>query len=536
MADTAVQSSGDTVTDGVPGGAARSDPGRSEPLPADPARPDPGRSEPLPADPIRSDPALGGRYGSCTDDELCEAIGQIYGAEMVMRRQLMEMVATYEARGAFVSDGARTMAAWLVERLGLSHFSARELARASERLGHFPGLSKMIGAGALSWDMAVAALDLADSTGQDVTLGPPAQPDTDDNSSDGAPDDFADADNPADADDPADPGDGADPDDGTGHHGGFVDFDPSGRYFLGPFEVGGLSAANLARLARRMRHMDPSRSMGAHRDRHLSWRSGSDGTWRVSGQLADVEGAVVAKALSSLAEGYGPEPETGRYESFGARCADALVELAGAVIGADAEPDRATVVIHVQDQVLSGIAGGSAEVAEGGAISGESARRLACDGRYSYVADGLNGSALGVGRTTRSIPPWLYRVLRHRDGGCRFPGCGQTRLIHAHHVRHWANGGPTDQGNLLLLCRYHHRLAHEGGWSITGDACGELRFIRPDSSVLDPRRSLPQTEVLTRLFGGDGRDGGGREDRGGAGDGGGGPGCSSPIRRPQFDG
>ncbi|MHB1488712.1 MAG: HNH endonuclease signature motif containing protein [Acidimicrobiales bacterium] len=162
-------------------------------------------------------------------------------------------------------------------------------------------------------------------------------------------------------------------------------------------------------------------------------------------------------------------------------------------------------VIHVNDHVLSGIVPGNAELAEAGGsgagfVSRASARRLACDSRYCYVADGANGSALGVGRMTRSIPAWLYRVLRHRDRGCRFPGCGQGRLIHAHHIRHWADGGPTEQGNLILICRYHHRLVHEGGWSITGDACGEVSFVRPDGTTLASRPTGPRPEVLARLF------------------------------------
>ena len=69
---------------------------------------------------------------------------------------------------------------------------------------------------------------------------------------------------------------------------------------------------------------------------------------------------------------------------------------------------------------------------------------------------------------------------RHRDQGCRFPGCERTRWTHSHHRIHWAQGGPTDLDNLITLCPHHHRLAHEGGWTIEGNPDEELRFVRPD--------------------------------------------------------
>jgi hypothetical protein len=72
---------------------------------------------------------------------------------------------------------------------------------------------------------------------------------------------------------------------------------------------------------------------------------------------------------------------------------------------------------------------------------------------------------LDVGRKTRTIPSALRRALEARDRGCRFPGCG-LRFTDAHHVTHWADGGETKLSNCLLLCHFHHRLVHEGGWSV----------------------------------------------------------------------
>ncbi|MGE0732366.1 MAG: HNH endonuclease signature motif containing protein, partial [Acidimicrobiia bacterium] len=51
-------------------------------------------------------------------------------------------------------------------------------------------------------------------------------------------------------------------------------------------------------------------------------------------------------------------------------------------------------------------------------------------------------------------------------GTCRFPGCTHRGWLDAHHQHHWADGGPTNLDNLLLLCRHHHRTVHEGGWTV----------------------------------------------------------------------
>jgi predicted restriction endonuclease len=58
------------------------------------------------------------------------------------------------------------------------------------------------------------------------------------------------------------------------------------------------------------------------------------------------------------------------------------------------------------------------------------------------------------------------RALQSRDKGCRFPGCTLHCYVDGHHVRHWAEGGETKLSNLVLLCRFHHRLVHEGGFTV----------------------------------------------------------------------
>ena len=80
------------------------------------------------------------------------------------------------------------------------------------------------------------------------------------------------------------------------------------------------------------------------------------------------------------------------------------------------------------------------------------------------------GRPIGAGRATRTVNRRLRRALEHRDRCCVVPGCGATRGLHAHHLRHWENGGLTELDNLVLVCPYHHRLHHAGGITLTGPA------------------------------------------------------------------
>jgi hypothetical protein len=41
------------------------------------------------------------------------------------------------------------------------------------------------------------------------------------------------------------------------------------------------------------------------------------------------------------------------------------------------------------------------------------------------------------------------------------------------------SGGPTDLANLVLLCRAHHRAAHEDGWRLQRDGRGRLTAAPP---------------------------------------------------------
>jgi hypothetical protein len=104
------------------------------------------------------------------------------------------------------------------------------------------------------------------------------------------------------------------------------------------------------------------------------------------------------------------------------------------------------------------------------------------------------GRPLSVGRKTRSIPPALRRALRTRDRGCRFPGCTSSCSVDAHHIEHWADGGATSLDNLVELCHHHHRLLHEGDYTVSTSGTGFV-FRRPDGRELG-RGPAPTTRLL----------------------------------------
>jgi HNH endonuclease len=93
---------------------------------------------------------------------------------------------------------------------------------------------------------------------------------------------------------------------------------------------------------------------------------------------------------------------------------------------------------------------------------------------------GARSQPLDVGRATRVVAPAQCTALTVRDGGCRSPCCDRpVAWCDAHHLRHWLQGGPTDLGNLLLLCRGHHHAVHEGGWRLHRNPDGTFTATPP---------------------------------------------------------
>jgi hypothetical protein len=211
--------------------------------------------------------------------------------------------------------------------------------------------------------------------------------------------------------------------------------------------------------------------------RHLALTRTRDGEFGLTG-LLDAEGAAtLSAALDPLAApapstAAGPDPRRP-----GQRLADALVELARrALTGGsggrlpDAGGDRPQLVVTMTlDQLRAGhdavvrLDGGLV----GEPLSGAAARRIACDAQVIPAVLGGDGEILDLGRGRRTASAAQRRALRLRDGGCVGEGCDRPPAwCEPHHIVHWADGGPTDIGNLVLLCTTHHDLVHHGRWTV----------------------------------------------------------------------
>lgn len=150
--------------------------------------------------------------------------------------------------------------------------------------------------------------------------------------------------------------------------------------------------------------------------------------------------------------------------------------------------------------------GGQSVLEDGVRVSAETSRRLACDASRVVMRHAPDGTIVEVGARTRTVPPALRRALQHRDRGCRFPGCG-LRFVEGHHVRRWANGGPTTLSNLALLCRRHHRAVHSERQSIFDSSryMTLWRWVRIHSSIWASVMKLagskrPQETIWASVF------------------------------------
>jgi hypothetical protein len=215
----------------------------------------------------------------------------------------------------------------------------------------------------------------------------------------------------------------------------------------------------------------------------------------------------------------GVEPDLGgemRSAAWRAQQADALVVIvktyldgAGVADERSGTADHYQTVIHVDAAALKG-SGGRAD------LPIDSIKRLLCDGSVVTVAEDERGKPLDVGRKQRTVSTPLKRALHARDGGCTFPGCHRRRFLDAHHLEHWVDGGETHLDNLTLLCTYHHRLLHEGGFKIEREGTEALRFVRADG------RRIPRGGYRLEDFTDDVADDPSREGL-----------CTTPVQRPQ---
>src|SRR5229473_4434155 len=225
----------------------------------------------------------------------------------------------------------------------------------------------------------------------------------------------------------------------------------------------------------------------AYERRYLHVSEPTDGMVRLDG-LLDVEGGAILR--TALNAGMLPGKDDDR--TPGQRRADALVELCrrktgGSATGAGPRPH---LVIRASLDTLLGTPGAPAgELEAGGSVPAETVRRLACDAALTRIT-GRGELEAEISRASRSIPPSTRRAVEARDRTCVAGRCDRPpQWTDCHHLQHWTQGGPTILPNLVLLCRRHHRMVHEGGWGLRRGEHGRWGLVPPVKLVAAHARS-----------------------------------------------
>ena len=385
-------------------------------------------------------------------DRLGDEIAELSAHLEAATARLLDLIREFDAREGW-NTGFRSCAAWLSWRVGLDLGAARERVRVARALGTLPRLAQALARGELSYAKVRALTRVATPETEERLLA-------------------------------------------VGRAG---------------------TADHVERIVRGWRRVDRKaeavEAARRHASRALHVYQDEDGMVTLRGRLAPEVGAVLVQALAAARETLyqrarsqagdaGPADVSSETPTMAQQQADALALLAETSLHHGIDPgapaERYQVVVHVDAPALADPDQPGQSVLEDGAhVPAETSQRLACDASRVVMQHGRDGRVVEVGARTRTIPPAIRRALHHRDRDCRFPGCG-VRFGQGHHIRHWAQGGPTTLSNLALLCRRHHRAVHEEGYQVDRQPDGELWFRRPDGQLLPevpPPRDVPDDPV-----------------------------------------
>lgn len=247
--------------------------------------------------------------------------------------------------------------------------------------------------------------------------------------------------------------------------------------------------AAVRKLARQLKDQFDQQEPPVHEEHNeLHLRDQDHGRLRFWGEL-DAEAAAQFRAMI---EPLATPATADEQRDLPQRQGDALAELLGLAIRAADLPTEAGERAHVS-MILE--RSGRARLDTGVFLSDAQFRLMACDARITPIAQSDHGHILGLGRTTRTCSARLRRLLNVRDRGCTFPNCGRPpKWCDAHHVKFWSEGGTTDLGNMVLLCKRHHRTIHHSEWEIR--MVDGIPLFYPPKSV-DPLRR-PRQNILHR--------------------------------------
>jgi hypothetical protein len=218
-----------------------------------------------------------------------------------------------------------------------------------------------------------------------------------------------------------------------------------------------------------------------------------NGMWHLEADLTATTGRLLDKYLKTAC----PPPRQDEADADGVlpaaanRRAEALHQL---LAGYGTSPEAATRHGHtatldltVDLQTLRGEDTGRLPLLEGRPISVAQARLLACEaGVVPSVFDYGTGEAVELGRALRLPNTALRRKLElEQPHGCAWHGCERpVAWCEAHHLVHWADGGPTEAANLILVCRFHHGRLHTPGWTVEKTGPGQALITHHDHEAI----------------------------------------------------
>jgi hypothetical protein len=379
-------------------------------------------------------------------DEIDAAVGRLVRQMNSECYHMLVLVRELDDRYGWKQWGFKNCAEWLAYRSEISLSAAREKVRAAHALRSLPAISAAFAEGRLSYTKVRALTRVADLRHEDLLLA----------------------------------------------------------YALDT------TAENVEERCQQIRNVAPDSVHQARRafaGRSLTaWRNEKRGVLRLMLEVPIDEGELILRAIDcAVASGEVTTDVDPRAvaESKGAawtaQQADAFVAVAKSYLDGGhggeggSTADHYQVVVHADAKSLRGGAGCSD-------LPVETVKRLLCDCNFVTVFEDENGKPLDVGRKQRTVSTPLRRALHARDRGCTFPGCRRKRHLDGHHLDHWINGGETKPENMVLLCTYHHRLLHEGGFSMVKEADETLRFLTADGRTI-PRHGYRRDDFVDGYVG-----------------------------------
>lgn len=223
------------------------------------------------------------------------------------------------------------------------------------------------------------------------------------------------------------------------------------------------------------------------------------GMFVLSGEFDPTTGAHIDTVLAAKVKELWNAEDPKARRTPQQRMADALAELI-------LEPEKgkakgiALMVVADYDVINQELV--NARLADGTRIPMDELVRLACD---AEVLPGVFRAAtqeMNLGRKRRTASDIQRAALIYRDKECI--GCGASaHRCFAHHVQFWSNGGPTDFGNLVLVCNDCHHGIHDEGWQVTREAASGRWKTKPPpdpfpDNGIDSTRPAQRNLVLRR--------------------------------------